>query len=132
MAIGKAKVANFSLFGKITLYVRRHYREDPPSLRVERQPALEVKPISFRMLIDKGELPLYEEVGPKYDVRVITVSEEGREYTHYSEDERHRPHSYTGKVPEGKIYGEVSSSHRDLSDFWKEFREKEQTSKAAS
>ena len=103
--------------------------ENTPSLNAELSPTSETKPAICRMLMSKTDLPLYEEIGPKYDIHLATISGEGEQYTHFSEDfETQRQTSYTGKVPEGKIYGELSSARRNWTDFWKEFEAKQQTS----
>lgn len=85
----------------------------------------EAQGVRFRSIIDKGDFDLYRDVGAMHPlakrVNVRIVAEEGQQYTHESTDfESRRRMTYTGLVPEGKVYVEVSSVSNDIGYFWRD------------
>ena len=69
---------------------------------------------SVRIKFDAKNVPLMRQVGDAMGVKIVTLLEEGQDYTATS--------GYSGVVEKGKIYVEVQrlGEHGDLSRFWDE------------
>lgn len=72
------------------------------------------KPV--RMITDAREISLMRQVGDVMGVRIITLAEEGQEYTPTG--------AYRGLIEKGKAFVEVQSlgGNRNLSRFWAEVK----------
>ena len=84
----------------------------------------EVKGHSHGELIAKDDLTTFQEVGSRNALNVNIVAQAGEDYTHKSTNSvRFGRSVHKDKVPEGKIYVQISSDRKDISDSWKDLRE---------
>lgn len=67
------------------------------------------KPHAHNEVVANDKIAIMRTVAPNFGFTIVTLAEEGEEYTHHDIDpETRRPTSHTGLVPEGQSYINIS------------------------
>lgn len=76
-------------------------------------------------VVSEEKLAVMQKVAEEFGVSINVIARAGEEYTRVGSievEEVEEETVFTGHVPEGQVYISISSSKRDLSDFWTALR----------